>query len=66
MVWTCGCRSRLLSWETASLSDSLKLATKNLTEGVERKLQRVSRELVEALSGGCPLWSEVQKHTPEI
>ena len=66
MVWTYGCRSRLLSRETASLSDSLKLATQNPTEGVKRELQCVSREPVEAFSVWCPLWSEVQKHTPEI
>lgn len=66
MVWTYGCRSRLLSRETASLSYSLKLATKNPTEGVKGKLQCVSRELLEALSVWCPLWSEVQKYTPEI
>jgi len=48
------------------LSPCLKLATKNPTEGVKPELQSVSRELVEALSLWCPLWSEVQKDTPEI
>lgn len=46
-----------------SLSDSLMLATKNPTKGVNHKLHHVLRDQVEAFLMWCSLWYEVQKHS---